>query len=262
MSNTQGATWLADEHQVQSIAELFKALRLPTARRLFEELHAQAPSQGWSAMGWLQALLEHEVSERADRRRASRTKESGLSLGKTLETFDFSLVSGITRQQAHGLSQGGEWIDRASNILLFGPSGSGKTHLATAIAHGLIAHGHRVYYSPTTIMLQKLTEAKREARLPQALEKLDRFDVIILDDIGYADKNEVDTGLLFDLIADRYESRSLVIASNKPFSGWEDVFPDNARCVAAIDRLVHHSAIFEIQGESYRRRQAQVAAGE
>ena len=251
--------WQGDDSQSNHIAELLKTLRLPTARRCFHELHDQAPSQGWSPLQWLRAILEHEVCERDDRRRAARRKESGLPPGKTLETFDFKLVKGVSNGQAQEFAKG-SWVEDAHNLLLFGPSGSGKTHLAAAIAYGLIDHGRRVLYTPTTTMFQRLQAARQEATLPKLFEKLERFDVIILDDIGYADKRQVDTGLLFDLIADRYESRSLVVASNKPFSAWEDVFPDKARCVAAIDRLVHYGVTVEIQGESYRRKKAQERA--
>lgn len=226
MTKTPIVPWLEDEDHIQRIEEFFKALRLPTARRIFMELHTQALSQGWSPLKWLHALLEHEVSERVDRRRTARIKESDLPPGKTLETFEFNLVHGVRREQVQTLANGGQWVEEARNLLLFGPSGSGKTHLTAAIAYGLINQGYRVLYSPTTMMLQKLTEAKQEAKLPSFLGKLDRFDALILDDIGYADKNQVDTGLLFDLIADRYESRTLIVASNKPFSGWDDVFPN------------------------------------
>jgi DNA replication protein DnaC len=256
MMTTCENLWQADDHQANRTEELLKKLRLPTARRCFSELHDQAPSKGWSPMQWLTAILEHEVCERDDRRRTARRKESGLPPGKTLETFDFELVKGVKKMKAQEFAKG-DWVEDAHNLLLFGPSGSGKTHLAAAIAYGLIDHGRRVLYTPTTTMLQRLQAARKEATLPKLFEKLERFDVIILDDIGYADKRQVDTGLLFDLIADRYESRSLIVASNKPFSAWEDVFPDKARCVAAIDRLVHYGVTVEIQGESYRRKKAQ-----
>ncbi len=235
---------------------MLKDLRLPTARRCFMELHEKGLDLGWSPMKWFSAVLELEVIERSDRRMESRRDESGLPLGKTIETFDFNAIQGVRLEQIESFAQGGSWISDARNLLLFGPSGSGKTHLSAAIGHGLIDHGFRVYYSQTSMILQRMEQARRDARLPEWFRKMERYDVIILDDIGYADKTKVDTGLLFELIADRYESRSLIVASNKPFSLWDDVFPDNARCIAAIDRLVHHGSILELQGESYRRRTA------
>lgn len=253
--------WPEDKVLAEQIALHLKDLRLPSARRTFLEMYELAKKRGWSPLNWLNAILEHEVLERDDRRRLRRRQESNLIPGKTIETFEFKMVNGIKKSLIESLCRGGDWLSNAENILLFGPSGCGKTHLASSIGHGLIDNGYRVLYQATGTLLQRLQEAKRDLRLPAFLEKLERYDIVMIDDIGYADKNQADTGLLFDLIADRYESRSLLVASNKSFSQWDDVFPDNARCVAAIDRLVHHSTILEIQGESYRRKVANRRAG-
>jgi len=248
---------LPNEKQIiDSITLLLKLLRLPTARRCFVELYEHSQKEGWTPLQWLRSILELEHTERVDRRVSARRSESGLPLGKTIETFDFNEIKGVTREEIHALLQGGHWLSKSENILFFGRSGTGKSHLAAAIGHGLIDHGYRVYYSQTSRILQHMESARKEAKLPEWFKKMDKFDVIILDDISYADKLKVDTGLLFELIADRYESRSLIVASNKPFSLWDDVFPDNARCIAAIDRLVHHGTILELDGDSYRRKTA------
>jgi hypothetical protein len=143
-----------------------------------------------------------------------------------------------------------------ANILIFGPSGTGKTHVASAIGAGLVDHGYRVFFTRTTDLVQKLQAARRDLVLPATLAKLDKFDCIILDDLGYVRKDQAETAVLFELIAERYERKSLIITCNQPFSEWNQIFPDPAVTVAAIDRLVHHSTIIEINTESYRRRTA------
>jgi DNA replication protein DnaC len=135
-------------------------------------------------------------------------------------------------------------------------TGAGKTHLLSAIAHALVEAGRRVLYTRTTDLVQRLQAARRDLILEQALARLDRFDLIILDDIAYAQKDQSETSVIFELIARRYENRSLAIAANLPFSAWERLFPDKAMAVAAIDRLVHHATILEMNVDSYRRRTA------
>ena len=131
-----------------------------------------------------------------------------------------------------------------------------KTHLLSAIGHALVEAGKRVFYTRTTDLVQKLQAARRDLELEAALSKLDKFDLVILDDITYAQKDQAESSVLFELIARRYETRSLAIAANQPFSAWDRVFPDHAVTVAAIDRLVHHATILEMNGDSYRRRTA------
>jgi DNA replication protein DnaC len=154
------------------------------------------------------------------------------------------------------LATGESWLEKGATILLFGPPGAGKSHLGSAIGHALIDAGHRVLFTRTSELVQKLQAARQSLQLPSALAKLDRFDLIILDDLSYARKDQAETSVLFELIVERYERKSLLITANQPFSGWNDVFPDPGMTVAAIDRLVHHSTIFELNFESYRRRKA------
>jgi DNA replication protein DnaC len=140
--------------------------------------------------------------------------------------------------------------------LIFGPPGVGKSHLGSGIGHALIDAGYRVLFMRTSEMVQRLQLARQSLQLPQTLAKLDRFDLLLLDDISYVRKDQAETSVLFELIAERYERRSVLITANQPFSGWDHVFPDPAMSVAAIDRLVHHSTIFELNVESYRRKKA------
>ena len=139
---------------------------------------------------------------------------------------------------------------------IFGPPGVGKSHLVCAIGNGLIDRGYRVHFRRTSDLVQRLQVARREMRLPAEIAKLDRFDLLILDDLSYVRRDQAETSVLFELIAERYERKSLALTANQPFSGWDQVFPEAAMTLAAVDRLVHHSKIFELNVESYRRRAA------
>jgi DNA replication protein DnaC len=155
------------------------------------------------------------------------------------------------------LTEGHEWLDRGACLLAFGAPGSGKSHLLSGIGHALIDAGRRVLFTRCSDLVQRLQTARRDLRLPQELAKLDRFDLIILDDLSYVRRDQAETSVLFELISERYERKSIAITANTPFSQWGDVFVDPAMTLAAIDRLVHHATILEMNAESYRRRTAQ-----
>jgi DNA replication protein DnaC len=239
---------------------MLTALRLPSVARNWKRLTDIADSDGWPAADLLASLLEIEMNERDTRRIQRHRDQSGLPAGKTLATFDFDFPAGIRKPHLLSLATGEGWIKDGGNILIFGQSGTGKTHAIAAIGHALIDTGHRVLFTTTTEMVQKLQVARRDLSLPAALDKLDKFDLIILDELSYVRKDQLETSVLFELIAHRYERHSIAITANEPFSGWSDVFPDPAMTVAAIDRLVHHSTIIEMNGDSYRKRAA-VARG-
>ena len=152
--------------------------------------------------------------------------------------------------------RGDSWLDRGANLLLFGPPGSGKSHCAAALGRALIANGYRVLFMRTTDLVQRLQTARQALQLEAAINRLDRFDLLILDDLCYVSKDQSETSVMFELISARYERRSLMITANQPFGEWGRIFPDPAMTVAAIDRLVHHATIFEMNVESYRRRAA------
>jgi DNA replication protein DnaC len=147
-------------------------------------------------------------------------------------------------------------LERAENLLVFGPSGVGKTHLAAAMGRAMIELGKRVKFSSATALVQQLQSAKLQLQLPMALTKLDRFDLLIVDDVGYVKKTEAETSVLFELISHRYERRSLLITANQPFSQWDSIFADSMMTVAAVDRLIHHALIIEIQAQSFRKQSA------
>ncbi|MBB3289085.1 DNA replication protein DnaC [Rhizobium sp. BK347] len=204
-------------------------------------------------------IAEHELAER-DRRRIERhLAEARLPPGKTLDSFDFDAVPMVSKAQVMAIAAGDSWLAKGANILLFGPPGGGKSHLAAAIGLTLIENGWRVLFMRTTELVQKLQVARRELQLESAIAKLDKFDLLILDDLAYVTKDQAETSVLFELISARYERRSIMITANQPFGEWNRVFPDPAMTLAAVDRLVHHATIFEMNVESYRRRSAMEA---
>lgn len=183
-------------------------------------------------------------------------KSAQLPPGKAISNFDFSRCSTLEPASLFQLSQELTWLKRGENLLLFGPCGVGKTHLATAIGRSLIELGAKVKLTTATALVQLLQRAKDLLQLQSALLKLDKYDLLIIDDIGYVRKTETETSVLFELIAHRYELKSLLLTSNHPFSAWDEIFPDSVMTVAAVDRLVHHASIIEIQADSFRQQVA------
>ncbi len=211
------------------------------------------------AARFLAAIAEHELAERDRRRIVRHLAEARLPPGKTLDSFDFDAVPMVSKAQVMAIAAGDSWLAKGANILLFGPPGGGKSHLAAAIGLALIENGWRVLFMRTTELVQKLQVARRELQLESAIAKLDKFDLLILDDLAYVTKDQAETSVLFELISARYERRSIMITANQPFGEWNRVFPDPAMTLAAVDRLVHHATIFEMNVESYRRRSAMEA---
>jgi len=235
---------------------MLNELRLPTIKTVWPKFAEQADKEGWPAARFLSAIAEHELAER-DRRRIERhLAEARLPPGKTLDSFDFDAVPMISKAQVMAVAAGDAWLATGANLLLFGPPGGGKSHLASAIGLALVENGWKVLFTRTTDLVQKLQVARRELALEAALNRLDRFDLLILDDLVYVTKDQAETSVLFELISARYERRSILITANQPFGEWGKVFPDPAMTLAAIDRLVHHATIFEMNVESYRRRVA------
>ena len=235
---------------------LLNELRLPAIKVLWSQFAEQSDKEGWTAARFLATIAEHEVAERGRRRIERHLVEARLPSGKTFNNFDFEAVPMISKAQVTALAAGDGWLGKGANLLLFGPPGGGKSHLAAALGLALIENGWRVLFTRTTDLVQKLQVARRELNLEAAINRLDRFDLLVLDDLAYVTKDHAETSVLFELISARYERRSMLITANQPFGEWNKVFPDPAMTLAAIDRLVHHATIIEMNVESYRRRTA------
>ena len=241
-----------------TLSVLLKQLKLSTIAAHWEKYLEYAEQRGWNPAQYLAALCEEEINGRYTRRIARYLKESKLPTGKSLSSFGFTHLPEMNAGKIEVLASDPSWVNRAENLLFFGASGTGKTHLAVAICNGLIEQDVRVRYYQATTLVQELQRAREELQLERILARLDRYAVIILDDIGYVKKSEAETHVLFELIAHRYESKSMIITSNHPFSDWDQIFADSIMTVAAIDRLVHHAMIIEIEAtaESFRKKQA------
>jgi DNA replication protein DnaC len=238
------------------LSYILNELRLPAIKHVWPKFAERSDKEGWTAARFLAAIAEHELAER-DRRRVERhLGEAKLLPGKTLENFDFDAVPMISKAQVSALCAGDGWLENGANLILFGPPGGGKSHLASAIGLALIGKSWRVLFARTSDLVQKLQVARRELALEAAIASLERFDLLILDDITYVTKDQAETSVLFELISARYERRSMLITANQPFGEWGKIFPDPAMTLAAVDRLVHHATIFEMNVESYRRRTA------
>ena len=235
---------------------MLRALRLPSIGREYQSQARRAEADGWGFEQYLKQLLELEMSERGQRRTERLLSRSGLPEGKTLATLEQQLLPAKVRRQIPTLIEGG-FVERAENILAFGLPGRGKTHLLAGIGRELVVRkGYAVLCISTHRLVEQLLVAKRALAIETLLRKLDRFEVVLLDDIGYVQQSREEMEVLFTFLAERYERRSLMISSNLLFSEWDKIFKDPMTTAAAIDRLVHHSVILELDNESYRANQA------
>jgi DNA replication protein DnaC len=246
----------ADPVDTARLSLALSDLRLPGIKSIWSEFAARSDKEGWPAARFLAALAEHEMAERARRRIERHLDEARLPPGKTLDCFDFDVVPMVSKAQVMALAAGDGWLDKGANLIMFGPPGSGKSHLGAALGLALVESGWRVLFARTTDLVQRLQTARRDLQLEAAIARLDKYHLLILDDLAYVSKDQAETSVLFELIAGRYERRSLLITANQAFGDWAKIFPDKAMTLAAVDRLVHHATIFEMNVESYRRRTA------
>jgi DNA replication protein DnaC len=238
---------------------LLRSFRLPTMAAQYEPALRQAEAEGWSHRQLLRHLCQSEATDRDQRRTARLLAESGLPESKTLSSLEESLLPAKVRRQLPALIEAG-FVQRAVNVLAFGLPGRGKTHFLAALGRELILrHSLRVLFRPTFKLVGQLLAAKRDLRLESELKKLDRFDAVILDDLGYVQQSREEMEVLFTFLAERYERRSLLISSNLVFSQWDQIFKDPMTTMAAIDRLVHHAIILEFDGASLRTKQPKPA---
>ena len=234
-----------------------KALRLPTIAEVAEDTLSLGEREDWPLETFLEHLLTQEMIGRRQRRIARLTKAAHLPPGKTLQVFDESRLPLRLRRQLPHLCEG-DFIDRAENILIFGSPGTGKTHLAAALGFEWIQRSYSVLFISTFKLVDGLLRAKQDYELETELRRLDRFQVVILDDLGYVQQSREEMEVLFTFLAERYERRSVAITSNLVFSEWDQIFKDPLTTAAAIDRVVHHSLIVEFGRDikSYRAEEA------
>ncbi|MFO8055323.1 MAG: IS21-like element helper ATPase IstB [Bacteroidales bacterium] len=234
---------------------LLKEIHLPAIRSCYEDSIKEAEKNNLGYREFLLELMEKEVYNRRQRRVERLLKRSGLPLQKNMESFDLNRLPLKEIRKVKSLLEG-RFTEKHENVLAFGNPGSGKTHLLCAIGQNLVRNGKKVYFSSCNILVQELLAAKKDLRLAKMLKKLSSYDTLIIDDIGYVQQNRDEMEVLFALLAERYEKGSVMITSNLPFSKWEQIFKDPMTTAAAIDRLVHHSIILEMNLSSFRLEQA------
>ena len=241
----------------EGLAGLLRSFRVPTIAAMWEESAGRAERENWGYRRFLQHLCESEAQDRRERKMQRLLKESGLPDGKTMGNLEENLLPAKIRRVLPTLLEG-HFVTRAENVLAFGLPGRGKSHCLAALARELILrHGYTVLFTPTFKLVQQLLAAKQALKLEALLKKLDRYSVVVLDDIGYVQQNREEMEVLFTFLAERYERRSVMITSNLVFSKWDQIFKDPMTTMAAIDRLVHHALILEFTGESVRAQKAQ-----
>ena len=235
-----------------TLERLFREFCLPTMAARFADMMQSAEVQNWGYRKLLVQLCEAEAADRRERKRERLLRESRLPFGKTLGNLEEGRLPAKVRRQLPTLLEGG-FVERAENLLVFGLPGRGKTHFLCALGRELILRqGCAVYFTSTFKLVQQLLAAKKELRLEGLLKKLDRFEAIILDDLGYVQQAREEMEVLFTFLAERYERRSVLLSSNLVFSKWDQIFKDPMTTMAAVDRLVHHAIILEFDGESRR----------
>jgi DNA replication protein DnaC len=241
-----------------SLLAYLKELRLPTMRARFEEQARRAEQETLSYEQFLLELCRQERESRQASRIERLLRESRIAASKDLPSFDLKRLPAKVARQVRTLLDG-SFLDRRENVLVFGREGTGKTHLLSALGQELIRAGRQVSFWTCSLLVQELLVAKRDLKLSKVLKKLGRCHALIIDDIGYVQQSREEMEVLFTLLAERYERGSVLLTSNLPFSKWETIFKDPMTTAAAIDRLVHHSVILELNIPSYRMEQAKQA---
>ena len=240
----------------KKLNEGLKKLQLTSIKENFEEYSKQATKESLSYEHYLGLLVDMEIEQRQQNKVARYLKESKLPLEKNFDQFDKNQLPVKLKQQLSQLLEG-HFVDHRENVLAFGTPGGGKTHLLCAFGQHLIqTQGRRVFFTTCSEIVEKLLTAKKELIMAKLIKKLAKYEVLIIDDIGYVEQSREEMSVLFTLLAERYERGSLLITSNLPFSKWEQIFKDPMTTAAAIDRLVHHSTILDLNIGSYRMNKA------
>jgi DNA replication protein DnaC len=246
--------------ETAGVGMLLRSLKLPGFVRAHSEVAEQAEREGWGFERYLHHLAEIEIEERRARRIERLLRGSDLPHDKTLSTLELERLPAPVRRSLPSLCEGG-FVDQAENLLAFGLPGRGKTHVVSAIGHELVQRGYPVLFVPAFKLVQRLLAAKRDLELEATLRRLDRYDAVILDDLGYIQQSREEMEVLFTFLAERYERKSVLITSNLVFSQWDKIFQDPMTTACAIDRLVHHAVILELSGKSFRAAAAKSRSG-
>jgi DNA replication protein DnaC len=242
---------MAIKNPMSTLVPCLQELHLPTMRTQFEAVARQAQQESWSYPSYLSELAERECQQRRQNRIERLLKTSKLPLEKSWQTLDLKRLPTKVVQQLRTLVSG-EFVDRRENVLMFGQPGTGKTHCLAALAQELVRVGRRVLFTTCSLLVQDLLVAKRDLTLKAFLKRLGQWEVLVIDDLGYVQQSREEMEVLFTLLAERYERGSVLVTSNLPFSKWDQIFKDPMTTAAAIDRLVHHCVIVELNVPSYR----------
>jgi DNA replication protein DnaC len=232
-----------------------KQLRLPTVLAEFEKLAREAAGANEGYEQYLLRLTELELAARCANALQTRVRAAGFPVAKDFDTFDFTAVPGLSKPKVLELARG-EWIEQRTNCCLIGSPGTGKTHVATALGLAACRQGKRVRFFAAAALVTRLEQAQKQYQLDRVLAQLDRVDLLICDELGYLSFSRAGAELLFQVFAERYERRSLLVTSNLAFSEWAQVFQGERMTAALLDRLTHRCCILEMNGESYRFRES------
>ncbi|MBV9224163.1 MAG: IS21-like element helper ATPase IstB [Acidobacteriaceae bacterium] len=228
-----------------------RELRLPAVRQSYEELARQAEREQLTYEQYLLELVHREEDARHEARISRLLRQSRIPREKNLESFDLKRLPVKAARQIKTLLEG-DFLDRRENLLVFGHPGSGKTHALCAVGLALIAQGRKLHFTTSALLVQDLLRAKQELKLSRLIKQLSSYEGLIIDELGYGQQSREEMEVLFTLLAERYERGSVLLSSNLPFSQWTLIFKDAMTTAAAIDRLVHHSVIVELNVASYR----------
>lgn len=239
------------QNRQQQLDGMLLSFRLPSFKRHYLTYARKSELEKLDHVAYLYELSKTEHDDRYNRRTERLLKQAKLPTGKRIENFDLSNVPSLSPSRVNELASGA-CLDQCENVLIFGNPGTGKTHLAASLAREWCLRGRQAYFTTAAALVQDLLKAKQDLKLNSLLGKLDKFEAVIIDDLSYIPQERAETDVLFVLLAERYERRSVVITSNLPFSKWDSIFKDPITAMAAVDRLVHHSTILELNGDSYR----------